>query len=366
MKNIAINYNSAQYVYLFRLGLIERLKKEKYNVTIICTKDDYTDELEKLGLKIETIKLNPTGNNFITDLIYLFSLIKILSKNKISLCLNFTIKPNVYGTIASSLLGIKSISTITGLGTSFIKNGVVSIIARFLYKFSLRYSDVVVFQNKDDRELFLSKKICSYENSLLVPGSGINTSIFKTDIKNTSNKLHFMYIGRLIKEKGILEFLGAFRKIVKENKNIQVSIIGESDHRCPLSEAEILEYKKQYGFKFYGNLKDVKKMIEISDCIVLPSYREGTSRVLLEASSLNRPCIASNVPGCNNVVIDGHNGFLCRVKSIESLYNCIQKFINLRDSERTKMGENSRIHVKNNFEEKMVLDSYMSNIDKII
>ena len=366
MKNIAINYNSAQYVYLFRLGLIERLKKEKYNVIIICKKDDYIDKLLQLGLKIETIKLNPTGNNLIAELIYILSLLKILSKNKISLCLNFTIKPNVYGTIAASLLRTRSISTITGLGTAYTKNGAASIIARFLYKFSLRYSDMVVFQNKEDRELFLSKKICSYENSILVPGSGINTSIFKTDKKNTSNKLHFMYIGRLIKEKGILEFLGAFKKIVKEKKNIQVSIIGGSDHRCPLSEAEILEYKKKYGFKFYGNLKDVKKMIEISDCIVLPSYREGTSRVLLEASSLNRPCITSDVPGCNNVVIDGYNGFLCRVKSIESLYNSILKFINLKDSERTKMGENSRIHVKNNFEEKIVLDAYVSNIGKII
>ena len=367
MKKIAINYNSAKYIYLFRIDLIHALIHHNYEVTLICPEDDYLPMLKELDVNIEIVELNPTGISIFQDLKYFFSLVKIFKKNKITASLNFTIKPNIYGSLAAKFSDTKSISTITGLGTAFLQNNLSAYLARFLYKFSLKKSDLIFFQNKYDQDIFLSNNICSIDNSSLVPGSGINTNVFVNNTpKKYSDRIHFMFVGRLIREKGIVELLKALKKITNNYKNIDVSIVGGRDESCPITVKEQQYYENDLSFKFYGNIRNIKEVMETADCIVLPSYREGTSRALLEACSLGIPCIASDVPGCNNVIIDKYNGFLCSSNSIDSLYNSLMNFVKLDLNERVMMGKNARSYVIENFEQDIVIRTYLSKIEEIL
>ena len=243
------------------------------------------------------------------------------------------------------MLGIPAISNISGLGTVFLNNSLSSKIARLLYKIALRTPKKVFFQNTYDKALFVDSKLVTEVQTGLLPGSGINTELFKPEEKQiTNNKIQLLCVARLVKDKGIKEYVEAARQLKQKYDHVEFSILGRyyPDNPTAITKKEIAAWKEEKIINYLGTNDDVRSVMLEADCIVLPSYREGLSRVLLEAGSLEKPIVTTDVPGCRDVVDDGVNGFLCQVRDAESLANAMEKMILLTKEERISMGKKGR------------------------
>jgi len=283
--------------------------------------------------------------------------------------LMYTIKPNIYGSMAAGILGIPVISNISGLGTVFLSNGFASKVARLLYKIALKIPKKVFYQNSYDRELFVSSGLVDMERTDLLPGSGIDTERFKPIDSVGEEKediVRFLFVARLLKDKGLLEYVDAARAFIKYD-NVECNIMGAFYPGNPtaISENEMQVWEDAGVVHYLGVSDDVPSVMRKHDCIVLPSYREGLSRVLLEAASLEKPIITTDVPGCKEVVDDGINGYLCNVKSVSSLIDKMHKILFLSPTERDEMGKKGRVKVISEFDEKFVIEKYKKALLKI-
>ena len=368
-KKIALSANTSWGVYNFRYGLIKELINKNYNVLVVAPYDKYTEKLKDIGCKTIDIYINSKSTNPIDDLKTFYQYLKIYKKEKPDIVLNFTIKPVIYSSLTCSILGIKTINTITGLGTGFIKNNLITKIIKFLYKISQKKVDRIFFQNKDDLELFINENLIDKEKTDVIPGSGINTEKFKPiKAKKEDNIFRFLLIARMLWDKGVGEYVEACKILKKKYKNVECLLLGAThvDNPSAIPIEKIKEWEKEGIIKYLGTTDDVRMEISKADCIVLPSYREGTSRVLLESASMEKPIIATDVPGCNNIVKDGWNGFLCKVKDAKDLADKMEKMVNLTKEERIKMGKRGREKIIKEFDEKIVIEKYIEVIDKIL
>jgi glycosyltransferase involved in cell wall biosynthesis len=282
--------------------------------------------------------------------------------------LHYTIKPNIYGTIAASWLNIPVINNVCGLGTMFLKDNLLSKVAILLYRIAFRFPKKIFFQNDDDRQLFLKRRIVSKKVSDLLPGSGIDTQIFSPSKASAKkNKFTFLLISRLIYDKGILEYIEAIDVLKKEGIDAKFQLLGPIDvkHKRGIPEEMIQTWIEKGQVEYLGTTEDVRSFIENADCVVLPSYREGTPKTLLEAASMGKPIVATNVPGCNNVVVDGENGYLCNLRDSNDLALKMKNMLSLDNEEREKMGLKSREYVITNFDESLVINKYLESIEKI-
>ncbi len=365
--NIAISTNSTWNFVKFRSGLGKSLLKKNHKVFLLSKNDKYKKYIPK-NIKFIEIPINRSPISLINDLLLIFFFLRIFKKYKIDLFCGFSHKINIYGGFACKLKNIKCILNLTGLGTAFINNNFLKKIIFLFYKSIKFKKSFFLFQNNDDKNLFINNKTLDKENCFLVPGSGIK--IVKKKIKklNKRNYIIFTFIGRLLIHKGILEFLDAAKKITELHvkKNIYFNIIGDTDKSniTSISKSLILKYKKNTKINFLGFKENVNKYIVKSDCIVLPSYREGLPRVILESLLLERPVITTNVPGCNRIIKNNFNGILCNSRSNFSLKNAMNKFINLPKYKRKIMGINGRKFVENEFNEKRVIDTYFKILKK--
>jgi len=365
-KTIAICSNTSWYLYNFRMGLIRALQEQGYNIVLIAPKDDYSDRLEGLGCKHYHINIDNKGTNPIEDTKLLYHFYKLFKTIKPDMILIYTIKPNIYGSIVSKLLNIPTINVIAGLGTVFLNDNLSSKVARWLYKVSLN-GNRVLFENEDDCEEFLAKNLVKKYQTTLIPGSGINTEAFQP--KHTSYKhknLTFLLIARLIKDKGVVEYIEAIKSIRTKYPNVKFKILGSYYFGNPssISEEEVKEWVDEGLIEYLGYTDAVLEEIEKADCIVLPSYREGLSRVLLEGASMSKPIITTDVTGCRDVVDDGENGYLVPIKDSKSLSIAIEKMIALSEEDREIMGQKGRIKVIKEFDEKIVIKHYLNIINK--
>ena len=365
--NIAISTNSTWNFIKFREGLAKSLLKKKHNVFVLSKNDKYKKYIPK-NIKFIKIPINRSPISLINDLLLIFFFLKILKKYKIDLFLGFSHKINIYGGFACKLKNIKCILNLTGLGTAFINNNLLKNIIFLFYKLIKSQKSFFLFHNSDDKNLFINNKILNKENCFLVPGSGIK--IVKKKIKklNKRNYIIFTFVGRLLIHKGIIEFLNAAEKIIKlnTNKNIYFNIIGDIDNLnvTSIRKKLISKYKKNTKINFLGHKENVDKYISKSDCIVLPSYREGLPRVILESLLLERPVITTNVPGCNRIIKNNFNGILCNPRSDLSLKEAMNKFINLPKNKIKKMGIDGRKFVENEFNEQKVINTYFKIMKK--
>jgi len=374
-QTIAIVINTAWNIFNFRLGLMHALKREGYRVVAIAPRDAYSEKIEAAGFTYIPIEMNNKGTNPFEDLKLTASLYACYKKLSPDLILHYTIKPNIYGSMAARLLGIPTISNISGLGTVFLEERLSSHIAQYLYKIALSMPQKVFFQNPHDRELFLEKRLVPQEKTALLPGSGINLKQFgKAPCKTEPHTFCFLFIGRLLGDKGLVEFADAAKHILslpsKERNYIEphFCILGAPYPGNPtaISEAEVEAWEKAGTVKYLGFSDDVQTHIAAADCIVLPSYREGLSRVLLEAASMRKPIVTTDVPGCRDVVEEGVNGYLCQAKEYLSLAEAMVKILFLNEAERHAMGENGRKRVKEEFDEQFVIDRYLEAIRTIL
>jgi len=359
-KTIAIVINTSWNIYNFRRGLLKSFQEEGYKIIAIAPRDDYSKKLEGLGFEYHEIKMNNKGTNPLEDIKLMWDFYKLYKKLQPDVILQYTIKPNIYGSIAAGILGTPVISNISGLGTVFLDNSMSSKIARFLYKVALKAPKKVFYQNSHDRDLFVNTNTVDKIKTDLLPGSGINTQKFKPrTVSRKCNEMSFLFIARLLKDKGIVEYVEA-AKILAKKSDVKFYILGAYYEGNPsaITQTEMLEWETEGVVTYLGVSDDVAGHIASVDCVVLPSYREGLSRVLLEAASMEKPIITTDVPGCKEVVEDGVNGYVCEVKNSTSLTQAMKKMMALSKVEREEMGKKGREKVKLEFDEKFVITKY--------
>jgi len=366
-KTVAIVINTSWNVYNFRLHLLQAIQSQGYKIIVIAPRDRYSQMLEEEGFLFYHLPLENDSVNIFKELKLFLELYKLYKKTSPDIILHYTIKPNIYGTLAASFLDIPVINNISGLGTVFLNDTFSSKIARSLYRFSLNHSKKVFFQNCFDLELFVRKGIVKNEKVERIPGSGIDTQKFYAQPSN-SKKVTFLLIARLIKDKGILEYIEAIKIIKNKHKDVHFQIIGGLYEANPtaIKKEELDSWIKEGLIEHIDHTDNVFEFISKASCIVLPSYREGLSRSLLEAASMSRPIVTTDVPGCKDVVEDGFNGFLCKAKDIESLAIAMQKILNLSVQERAIFGRRGREKVIKEFSDEIVIDKYISAIKQYI
>ena len=366
-KTILIVANSSWNVVNFRMGLIRALQAEEFQVVVAAPLDIDPANIKALGCEVFEVKVRAQSLNPLRDLGFVLQLFLILRQTGAQTCLFFTAKPNIFGGFCASLLDLHYINNISGLGSVFIENGFLSKVMILLYKLALKKSSCVFFQNRDDRDLFLQKNIVKSEQTKLLPGSGVNLQKFQPVLKIKKidqEPFTFILISRLIKDKGVIEYIEAAKLVSKLHPDIQFKILGFLGVQNPtaISQEQMNEWLRLPFVHYLGSVDDVRPFIQDSDCVVLASYREGTPKVLLEAAAMGKPIITTNVPGCKEVVEDQLTGFLCDVRSAKDLAQKMCQMIELSFEERDRMGKLARLKMEKQFSEQFVIDRYLKVI----
>ncbi len=365
---IAFVTNACWNVFNFRRGLAQFLLSRGDEVLTLASADEYAEEIEKWGIRFIETPLHSTGTNPLNDINYLLRLVTVLRKERPDAALCFTIKSNIYASIAGRITGVPTICNVSGLGTVFLVQGLIGNLAKFLYQFAFRYSTFVFFQNRDDRDLFTSYIKLPEEKIGMLPGSGVNLEKFAFAKMGFSEITTLMMISRLIVEKGVREFAEAARILKKEELPIRFLLTGALDetHSRSISKQELDGWLSEKLIDYEPHTENIGKLLVACEVVVLPSYGEGTPRTLLEGAAVGRALIASNVPGCKEVVLDGINGFLFESQNAASLAKKIKLYLALSRGERQRLGINARKHVVDFFDEKKVIRQYQSIIAQIV
>jgi len=362
LKKIAIVSNLSWNLYNFRLSLMEAMRNEGYEVIAIAPYDRYSQKIIDAGFEFHDIKMNAQGINPIEDMKTMYAFYKVFKKVSPDCICQYTIKPNIYGSLVAKSLNIKIINNIAGLGTLFIKENFVTKVAKLLYRISQHKVDKIFFQNRDDYNFFIEQGIVKENRCDILPGSGVNTKKFKPKFKEKSEHIRFLFIARMIWEKGIAEYVESAREIKKKYPNVEFCMLGflEVENPGAITKSEMQEWVNEGVVNYLGVTDNVYDVITTADCIVLPSfYREGTPKTLLESGSAGKPIITTDNVGCRDVVDDGVNGYLCKPRCSNDLVEKIEMFLNLSYEERLEMGRESRKKIEKEFDEKIVINKYL-------
>lgn len=349
---ILILANSSGGLYNFRRELIAKLAETSI-VSASVPDRGRVCELEALGCSITNAPLERRGINPIKDAGLFLRYWKLLRKEKPELVITYTIKPNIYGGIACRMLKIPYAVNITGLGTAFQKKGALRTVVTTLYRTALKKAKVVFFENAENRQILLDKKVVKEEQTCLLSGAGVNTEHFTfTPYPAEASATKFLFVGRIMREKGIDELFAAMRRLRSEGVPCSLDILGgyEEDY----SEV-IQEYVQEGWLHYHGFQKDVRPFIEQAHCFVLPSWHEGMANTNLECASMGRPLITSNIHGCKEAVLEGVSGLLCEPRNADSLCEAMARFMKLSWEERSSMGQAGRAHMETVFDKKKVV-----------
>lgn len=363
-KKIAFLSHFDLNLYLFRLPIMKALVQKGYTVYAICPKGEKFDEFEKHGIKALEYKIKRQSLNPFKELSTIRNIYKVIKPLKLDILQNFTAKPNIYGSIAGHLAKVPLIvNAVTGLGSFYIEESkkakAVKKVMNRLYKEANKKAHYCIFQNTDDRQYFIDKELVKKEKAILIKSSGIDTQTFLASSYPAPRTPHpspltILMISRAIWHKGIKEYYEAAE--ILKNKNVEFLLIGGTD------EGNISCASKSFlncgNVKWLGHKDDIKEQIEKCDIFVLPSYREGIPRTLLEAASMGKPIVTTNAVGCKEVVDDGINGFLVPVKNSKILAEKINLLVNSSEL-REKMGKQSRIKVQKEFDINVVVQQYL-------
>lgn len=362
MNRILILTNSINGLYNFRNELIESLVKNEYEVYISSPYNSKSDYYKSNGIKIIDTSINRHGVNPFSDIKLFFHYRKIIKKIRPDVILTYTIKPNIYGGLAARLTKTPYLPNITGLGTAVENKGFLQIITTRLYKSALKKAHTIFFQNKENMDFMLNKGIKG-KNQKLLPGSGVNIEHFRYLEYPNDETLNFLFIGRVMKAKGIDYYLEAAKYIKSKYPNTRFHILGnyEENYKSLLNE-----YESKDIIKYHDSVDDVREFHKIAHVIVHPSFHEGMSNVLLEAAASGRPILASNIPGCKEIFDEGISGYGFVVKNQKSLNDVIEKFIHLDYKDKKNMGVKAREKVINDFNRDVVVKTYINTIQSIL
>lgn len=364
---ILITINSAFNVANFRAGLVKALVADGHEVIALVPKDKYASRIEALGARVVDLPMDKQGLSILNDFRLIRHFAAEFRRIKPDIVLSFTIKNNIYGAIAARRVGVPFIPSVTGLGTAFLGHPLLTAFVTKLYQNAFRPLDHVVFQNGDDRALFIARKIVTPEQCILVPGSGIDLDRFTpAPLPSSGKDVTFLMIGRVLRDKGVGEYVDAARIVKRRFPDARFQLLGPTDYenRTAFSRATVAEWEREGIIDYLGTCDDVRPIIADADCVVLPSYREGTPRTLLEAAAMARPLIATDVPGCREVVDDGVNGYLCEVRNAESLAEACLRFRAMTVAARQTLGERGRAKIERQFDETLVTRAYKKALRK--
>ena len=360
MKKILILANKDITLLYFRKELIEKLVAEKNDVTVCFPKSDKVNEFINMGCKFIDIKMDRRGTNPVKDMGIIFNYLKILKETKPDIVLTFTIKPNLYGGFACRIKKIPYIANITGLGTALQNEGLLQKLTIFLYHIAFKKIKCCFMQNEDNMKFFEKHKTADGKRKLL-PGSGVNLEKYKLlEYPKESDDLEFLFIGRIMKEKGIDLYIEIAKYIKSKYKNTKFHVIGY----CEQDYEGILEDLQKEGIIIYhGKQDDMIPFYKLSCCTIHPTYYpEGMSNVLLESAASGRPVITTDKPGCREIVDEGVTGFIVKPQDMESLKIAVEKFINMPYEEKVNMGLAGRRKVEKEFDRNIVIDKYLKEI----
>ena len=371
-RTIIICANSSWNLVNYRSGLIRALIADGDTVVALAPRDGSTGAVEALGCRFIELPMNPSGTGVFSNLRLLQRFFVIMRRERPDYFLGFTIKPNIFGSLAARMLGIRYINNITGLGHVFIRRTLITRLAVFFYSSALVKSACVFFQNPEDRELFSKFGIVKGIHTDLLPGSGIDLDYFrcqelsdKEPAQNSSSLLSFILVGRMLRDKGVFEFYKAARLLRDAGTAAEFKLLGpvsEGPEWVPIAEIE--KWHNDGVISYLGDTDDVREFILEADCVVLPtSYPEGVPRALIEGAAMGRPLIATDVAGCREIVVDNQNGFLCAPRNAFDLAKKMQFFIDKDKKFRAQMGAFSRALVEQGFDEKLVIEKYLNQLN---
>jgi glycosyltransferase involved in cell wall biosynthesis len=366
---IVICLNTAWNLVNFRAGLIRALVAAGHEVVAVAPDDKYAASLKALGCRFVPLHMENGGTNPVQDALLAWRFWRLFSNERPDVYLGYTVKPNVYGSLAAHMMGIPVINNIAGLGTVFIKDGWLVQVVRWLYRMALRRSAKVFFQNPDDRTMFIDGGMVRAEVAELLPGSGIDlkrfTSLPKPDAGNA--KFRFLLIARMLRDKGVGEYVDAARLLRQRWPQAEFCLLGFVDVQNPaaISRAEMDAWVAEGVVNYLGISDDVRTQLATADCVVLPSYREGTPRTLLEAAAMACPIITTDAVGCREVVDDGVNGYLCKVRDAGDLAEKMERMLSLSPEHRAEMGLRGRTKMVAEFDEQIVIRKYLAAISEI-
>ena len=363
---IAIVINTAWNIHNFRMGLIRSLLEAKHEIHAIAPPDGYEQHLIQAGCHYHPVLLDNKGTNPVKDAQYTRQLHKVYKKLRPDVILHFTIKPNLYGTLAAKLAGIPVINNVSGLGTVFLRENTASKVARALYRFIFRFADKVFFQNGDDLNYFIGQGLVNAAITDVLPGSGVDLAYFRPEEFRRNEPFVFLLAARLIQDKGIREYAEAAQILKQKNVNARFLLVGFKDESpFGIGEESLRQWMANGLIEYQGSTDDIRRVICQADCVVLPSYREGTPRSLLEAAAMGKPLVATKVPGCVEVIDDEVNGFLCEAQNAADLAKQMLRMMALDDDQLEQMGRASRRKVEGKFDERFVIRKYHAAIASV-
>ena len=367
--NILIVSNTSWYLHNFRLGLIISLIERGNQISTLAPEDDFSCKLKKTGCHHIHLEMDNKGLNPISDLWMNKKLSEQYREINPDLILHYTIKPVLYGSLAAGKLGIPFINNITGLGTAFIKENWVTWLVKRLYRLSQKNADHIFFQNADDRELFSTEKLIPEDvPQEVIPGTGINTDHFNLQPYPENNPVTFLLIARMLWDKGVGEFVEAARKVRLQFDDVRFQLLGFLDvsNRTAISCEQMQVWGNEGIIEYLRETDDVRPYIRAAHCVVLPSYREGLPRTLLEAAAMGRPIITTDVTGCREVVEHGANGYLCKPRDANDLAQKIIDMVKLSIEERREMGLKGREKIERGFSERVTVARIIEIINRLI
>lgn len=349
------------------MGLIKAFQEEGHEVIALAPEDKYATYIREEGFAFHHIDMDSKGSNPGKDLLLVFRLRRLYKQLQPDVILHYTIKPNIYGTLAAQMLKIPVINNVSGLGTVFLHKNRTAGVARGLYKLAFRYPYHVFFQNAEDKKLFERSHLVDEQLTGLLPGSGVDLNKFHFEPIPQHDHPRFLLIARLLYDKGVCELIEAIRLLKAKNLSFHCDIVGSIDPSANLgiTKDQLDEWVDEGLVHYRGVTDDVREHIRRADCVVLPSYREGTPRSLLEAGAMGRPLISTNVAGCREVVRHEFNGFLCRAKDAQALAWVMERFLLLSKEEKQQLGQNSHYFIKEKFDQKLVIDKYLNVLNQI-
>lgn len=362
-RKLVVSTNSTWNFVNFRSGLLRALVDDGYEVVALAPDDGFADELAGMGCRYVPIPMQRRARSVLGDLRVLQRYRAVLRAERPDAYLSFTIKPNIYGSLAARSLGIPRLINVAGLGTAFQSGGALNRLVRIMYGAALKRSSVTFFQNPDDLELFVQGGIVDRRCAQLLPGSGVDLARFapaEADRNRHRPGPVFLLLARLLWAKGIAEYAQTARAIRERHPGVEFRLLGMKETRADAVPDNVISQWHIEGVLHYlGQTPDVRSAIADADCVVLPTfYPEGTPRSLLESIAMGKPIVTTDMPGCREVVQDGVNGFLCRPRDSASLTDALTRFILLTPEERAKMGAASRTLAETRFDEKIVIGAY--------
>ncbi len=368
--HVLLTGNTSFKIANFRRGLVRFLLEQGCSVSTLVPVDPWTAELEALGCRIFPLRMNRKGIRPDEEIQLLGSFRRSFAEVKPDAVLGFTIKNNIYGSIAAEKQGIPFFPNVTGMGSAFERHGIRRLAVRYLYRRAFRATPAVFFQNREDRAFFIENRIIEPDRTRVVPGSGVDLENFSVGkLPGGGQDTVFLMVSRMLPAKGVREFCAAAGRLRSAYPSASFRLLGPLDPGNPtaITDRELEHLTKSNAVEYLGDTRDVRPYIGLADCVVLPSYyKEGTPRALIEAAAMGRPVITVDTAGCRDVVEDCITGFVCIPKNTDSLAEGMCRFLAMPSEERVRMGLNGRQKVETEYDEKIVIEAYWRELAPIL